>query len=147
MLSKLVAGRIDGFFALVPGQPGARRSTVSPTMSCVAFDRFRAPLTEAEIERRNPDALSPDEFRNLCQWGYPYVFESVPLPHDADRPRRRRTNAPACARAIDEVFAPTLDEPVPVDGAGAVRRTGTRRAVPCAILVTGSAAAQERKTA
>ena len=52
------------------------RSTVSPTRSCTTFDRFRAPLTEAEIERRNPDALSPEEFRNLCQWGYPYVFDA-----------------------------------------------------------------------
>ncbi len=42
----------------------------------LGFDRFRAPLTEAEIERRSPDSLKPAEFRNLCQWGYPYVFET-----------------------------------------------------------------------
>ena len=76
-----------------------------------AFDRFRAPLTEAEIERRNPDALSAEEFRNLCQWGYPYVFEAFRF--HMTLTGRVAAGEPARVRAaLDEVFAPMLAEPV-----------------------------------
>ncbi|MEW9835528.1 DUF1045 domain-containing protein [Mesorhizobium marinum] len=114
LLSKLVPARIDGFLALVPGSPAPDLDAFAGDV-VTTFDRFRAPLSEAEIKRRNPDALSPEEFRNLMRWGYPYVFESfrfhmtltgrVP---DADLPRVRA--------AIDEVFAAALEEPARIDG-------------------------------
>ncbi|TGR63240.1 DUF1045 domain-containing protein, partial [Mesorhizobium sp. M2D.F.Ca.ET.223.01.1.1] len=71
VVPRLVLGQIDSFFALVPETPFAPLNNFAGEV-VRAFDRFRAPLTEAEIERRSPDALKPDEFRNLCQWGYPY---------------------------------------------------------------------------
>lgn len=44
---------------------------------CVsAFDRFRAPLTQAERERRLSAGLSPAEIAYLDQWGYPFVFDA-----------------------------------------------------------------------
>ena len=114
LLSRLTPTRIDGFLALVSGSPAPDLDRFAGEVVTV-FDRFRAPLSEAEIKRRNPDALSPDEFRNLLQWGYPYVFESfrfhmtltgrVP-DHDLQRVRA----------AIDEVFAATLERPTTVDG-------------------------------
>ena len=80
------------------------------------FDRFRAPLSDGEIKRRNPDALSPEEFRNLLQWGYPYVFESfrfhmtltgrVADARPAARARRHRRS----------VRAGRLSSPATVDG-------------------------------
>ena len=39
------------------------------------FDRFRAPLSEAEIERSDPDGLSAAQFANLHRWGNPYVMD------------------------------------------------------------------------
>lgn len=39
------------------------------------FERFRAPLTSADIARRRPDELTGAERQNLVQWGYPYVFD------------------------------------------------------------------------
>ena len=78
-----------------------------------AFDRFRAPLTEAEIERRNPDALSAEEFRNLCQWGYPYVFETFRF-HMTLTGRVAAGEAARVRAALDEVFGAVL------------RRTGRR---------------------
>ena len=40
------------------------------------FDKFRAPMTDAELERRRPERLSQVELRNLYNWGYAYVFEA-----------------------------------------------------------------------
>ncbi|MGX9178980.1 DUF1045 domain-containing protein [Mesorhizobium sp. BHbdii] len=112
-IPRLVVSQIDGFFALVPEGP-------LPALNRFAddvvrdFDRFRAPLTEAEIERRSPDSLKPDEFRNLCQWGYPYVFETFRF-HMTLSGRASSHESPRLRAAIDSLFAQVLQRPVPVD--------------------------------
>ncbi|TIU59505.1 MAG: DUF1045 domain-containing protein, partial [Mesorhizobium sp.] len=75
---------------------------------------FRAPLTEAEIERRSPDSLKPDEFRNLCQWGYPYVFETFRF-HMTLSGRVASQESPRLRAAIDSLFTEVLLRPVLVD--------------------------------
>ncbi|MBZ9807159.1 MULTISPECIES: DUF1045 domain-containing protein [unclassified Mesorhizobium] len=113
-IPRLVVSQIDGFFALVPEAP-------LPPLNRFAddvvrdFDRFRAPLTEAEIERRSPDSLKPGEFRNLCQWGYPYVFESFRF-HMTLSGRAGPQESPRLRLAIEGLFAEVLRQPVPVDG-------------------------------
>lgn len=39
------------------------------------LDTFRAPLTEAELEKRRATGLSPRQETLLERWGYPYVME------------------------------------------------------------------------
>lgn len=62
------------FFALVP-------ATLHPPLQDFAadivrhFEPFRAPLSEADIARRNPEKLSPSRYDNLMRWGYPSVME------------------------------------------------------------------------
>lgn len=113
-IPRLVVSQIDGFFALVPEAP-------LPPLNRFAddvvrdFDRFRAPLTEAEIERRSPDSLKPGEFRNLCQWGYPYIFESFRF-HMTLSGRAGPQESPRLRLAIEGLFAEVLHQPVPVDG-------------------------------
>jgi putative phosphonate metabolism protein len=114
MLSSLAPTRLDGFLALVPGGPAPDVDRFAAEVVTV-FDRFRAPLSEAEIQRRNPDALSPEEFRNLCQWGYPYVFESFRF-HMTLTGRVAEHDLPRVRAAIDEVFAPALQRPALLDG-------------------------------
>jgi len=69
-----IVDTISGFSALVP-------STGSPTLEdlaadCIStFDRFRAPLTDADRARRNPPRLTPRQRDYLERWGYPYVME------------------------------------------------------------------------
>ena len=75
---------------------------------------FHATLTEAEIERRSPDSLKPAEFRNLCQWGYPYVFETFRF-HMTLSGRAGTQESPRLRAAIDGLFAQVLQQPVPVD--------------------------------
>ena len=114
LLSKLTPARIDGFLALVPSGPAPDLDRFAGEV-VVAFDRFRAPLSDGEIKRRNPDALSPEEFRNLLQWGYPYVFESFRF-HMTLTGRVADADLARVRAAIDEVFAPTLERPATVDG-------------------------------
>jgi len=40
-----------------------------------SFDRFRAPLSEADRARRNPERLSPRQRNYLNLFGYPHVLE------------------------------------------------------------------------
>ena len=113
LLSRLMPARIDGFLALVPGSPAPDLDRLAGEV-VVAFDRFRAPLSDAEVKRRNPEALSPEEFRNLLQWGYPYVFESFRF-HMTLTGRVGDPDLPRVRAAIDEVFAQTLQRPTTVD--------------------------------
>ena len=91
------------------------------------FDRFRAPITEAEIERRNPDQLSPAQFRYLCQWGYPYVFEAFRF-HMTLTGRVGREDSPRVRAALEELFAGIIGRPLGVSDENATRSRpgGTR---------------------
>ena len=42
---------------------------------CVTrFEQFRAPLTEADVQRRDPDSLTESQRQNMYQYGYPHVL-------------------------------------------------------------------------
>jgi len=114
VIPRLVVAQLDGFLALVPEEPVAELNRLADDV-VVAFERFRAPLTEAELERRNPDALSPLEFRNLYQWGYPYVFEAFRF-HMTLTGRLGDAERARVVSAVEEFFGAALDEPIPVDG-------------------------------
>ncbi|UVK41413.1 DUF1045 domain-containing protein [Mesorhizobium sp. AR10] len=112
-IPRLVVSQIDSFFALVPEAPLPALNRFADDV-VIGFDRFRAPLTESEIERRSPDSLKPAEFRNLCQWGYPYVFETFRF-HMTLSGRAGTQESPRLRLAIDSLFAQVLQQPVPVD--------------------------------
>ncbi|RVK89409.1 DUF1045 domain-containing protein [Sinorhizobium meliloti] len=63
-----------GFFALVPRHeiPGLRTLAAEIVEK---FDPFRAPINEAELQRRLLDPLDDEETIHLVRWGYPYVFD------------------------------------------------------------------------
>lgn len=65
---------IGRFLALKTVQPCAPLDRLAA--GCVsAFDDFRAPLSETELERRLRAPLSERQRDHLARWGYPYVFE------------------------------------------------------------------------
>ena len=41
----------------------------------MAFEPFRAPLTDADIARRRPERLTPRQRELFEQYGYPYVLD------------------------------------------------------------------------
>jgi len=70
----LVVRALGSFIAAVPGDRNAALDRLAG--DCVGyFNRFRAPLTEADQARQADAPLSERERANLARWGYPYVFE------------------------------------------------------------------------
>ena len=64
---------LGSFLALRPAQPAPALNGLAS--ECVVwFERFRAPLTEAEVSRRRLGSLSPAQDELLARWGYPFVF-------------------------------------------------------------------------
>lgn len=67
-------GNLGGFLALVPPQGDTSLRSVAD--ACVRdLDRLRAPLTDAQLERRRANGLTERQESYLVSWGYPYVFE------------------------------------------------------------------------
>jgi len=104
--------RLGPFFALVPSEPVPDLIDLAARITR-EFDSFRAPLSEAEIERRNPQNLTPAQLANLHRWGYPYVFDEFRFhmtltgPIDADEQAR-------VEQALHTFFDPVLSEPIEV---------------------------------
>lgn len=111
-LPRLALGRLDGFFALVPDTPSDALNQFARDV-VVAFDRFRAPLSDSERERRASVGLTPSQLRNLVQWGYPYVFEDFRF-HMTLTGRVDEASAARVRHAIEQHFGPVLDEPVEI---------------------------------
>ena len=72
-IDRLVIERLGSFFAFVPEiQPAALAELAEAVVR--TFEPLRAPASEEEIRRRNPERLSARQRDQLEQWGYPYVF-------------------------------------------------------------------------
>ncbi|MBY8917140.1 DUF1045 domain-containing protein [Nitratireductor rhodophyticola] len=111
-IPRAVVRRLDGFFALVPEERSERLDALAGSI-VESFEPFRAPLTANELERRNPENLSPGQLKNLHKWGYPYVFEEFRF-HMTLTGRVPQAEAPRMERAIDAFFGPLLSEPLEI---------------------------------
>ena len=78
------------------------------------FDHFRAPLSEAELERRDLGDLSPMQFANLHRWGEPGVMGAFSFHMPLTGPLSSR-DIDRLEPALNEFFGPILPEPVDVD--------------------------------
>ena len=67
-------GRGDAFIAFVEPEPTPELLAFEREV-VLAFEPFRAPLTEEEIARRNPESLSARQREYLAKYGYPGVLE------------------------------------------------------------------------
>lgn len=73
-LGPLSVQRLGSFFALTPKVQDKSLSALEAA-TVRSFSPFRAPLTDADLERRRAKGLRPDQEERLRQWGYPHVFE------------------------------------------------------------------------
>lgn len=113
-VAQMVIGNLDGFFAIIPNTPSdALEQFASQVVA--SFEKFRAPLTEADIARRNPDHLSPDQLQNLRDWGYPYVFDAFQF-HMTLSKRVPIEDHDTVAAELETLFGPLLTRPFPIDG-------------------------------
>ncbi len=73
-IPNLMLRRLSGFLALVPSAASAELNQFAAE-SVRDFDRFRAPPSAGELEKRRHQGLSPRQEEYLLAWGYPYVLE------------------------------------------------------------------------
>lgn len=93
VLPRLTVVRLGDHFALVPADPCAAVDQLAASV-VQHFDAYRAPLSEAELERLETDRLTAPQFSNLLRWGSSNVMGEFRFrmaltgPIDADlRPR------------------------------------------------------------
>ena len=112
-IDEIVLGRLGDFFALVPGGPCQPLKELA--QECVAqFDKFRAPLTQAEIDRRKPDELTANQRMNLMTWGYPYVLDDFRF-HMTLTGQVPKSHHEAFRSAIEDRFSGLINRPLPVN--------------------------------
>ncbi len=107
-LDGLELSRLGRFLALVPQGDTAALAEMAARIQR-DLDMFRAPLTEAEIDRRS-GGLTARQKANLLTWGYPYVMEDfrfhLTLTDRLTKPQR------ADAEAALTTLLPDLCRPV-----------------------------------
>lgn len=112
-LDGLAVAPLGRFLALRP--EGDESQINALAASCVrAFEPFRAPLTEAEIARRNAARLSADQKARLSRWGYPHVMEGFRFHITLTGPRPK-SELPALRATLARQLAPLLLRPFRVD--------------------------------
>lgn len=115
-IPNVIVGQLEPFFAVVPDQvyPQLQDFTASVVQH---FERFRAPLSEADIARRKPEKLSERQRQLLAQWGYPYVMEEFRFHMTLTGPVDA-AQSPAMRDALESVFADFTHRALPVSGLG-----------------------------
>ncbi len=111
-IPQMVIRRLGSFFALVPTAPVAPLAELAGRL-VREFDVFRAPMSDAEIERRNPQSLTPTQLANLHQWGYPYVDDDFRFHMTLTGPVES-SDAARVEKALHTFFDPVLSEPIEV---------------------------------
>ncbi|WP_411034908.1 DUF1045 domain-containing protein [Shinella sp. BYT-45] len=114
VIPEVVVGRLGSFFALVPGDHCEELQGFAGEV-VRRFERFRAPLTSADIARRKPDELTAAERQNLVQWGYPYVFDEFRF-HMTLTGRVPAERRDAVEGVLLDYFAEFHGRPLPVTG-------------------------------
>lgn len=66
--------KLDGFYALTAKSAVSELNALANS-AMRHFERFRAPITNSDYEKRKPHLLSDRQRSYLVEWGYPFVFE------------------------------------------------------------------------
>jgi putative phosphonate metabolism protein len=115
-LPSAVVGQLGPFFAIIPGRAHAPLQDFAARI-VEEFEPFRAPLSEADVARRNPDRLEAVQRENLMRWGYPHVFENFrfhmtltgPIPPDRSHD---------IAAVLEQRFSDFTQSPLAISGLG-----------------------------
>ena len=103
----LQLARLGRFFALVGAENTSELNQLASTL-VTDLDHFRAPLTQADIERRRPETLSQTQRAYLMQWGYPFVMEDFKF-HMTLSGRLTSSEADRLQSTLSKTFAPFLN--------------------------------------
>ncbi|MBV0891982.1 DUF1045 domain-containing protein [Paracoccus sp. Z118] len=104
-----------------PGQflhfrPARNTAALSDLAAAIVrdLDHLRRPLTEQEITRRNPGALTPRQQEMLARFGYPYVLDEFRLHLTLSDPLPAEDHA-AVRGAAERHFAGKVPSPWRID--------------------------------
>ncbi|MBX4941351.1 DUF1045 domain-containing protein [Rhizobium binae] len=122
-ISRLEIARLGSFYSLMPSAPCEQIEYLASAI-VQEFDRYRAPLSEADIERSDPDGLSAAQFANLHRWGNPYVMDEFRF-HMPVTGSINAIDMPRIESALRTVFEPVLKEPVMVSNVALMIEEGT----------------------
>ncbi|PKU26402.1 DUF1045 domain-containing protein [Telmatospirillum siberiense] len=101
---------LHGFLAVRPAQPSAAIASLAD--DCVLhFDRFRAPPSPAERQRRLSQPLNERQKAYVDAWGYPYVFEEFRF-HMTLTCRLDEAERAIYRPILEDLARPALAEPV-----------------------------------
>jgi putative phosphonate metabolism protein len=104
---------ISGFWALTLSAPCPSLQALANR--CVsALDRFRAPLSPAELARRRRARLTSRQDELLARWGYPYVMDEFRF-HMTLTARLDAAEGAVVARTLEPLVAPLCREPLAID--------------------------------
>lgn len=108
--------RLGKHFALMANEPSQELSALAE--SCVRhFEPFRAQLTDAEVARRKPAALTEKQRGYLHTFGYPYIFDEFRFHMTLTRAVRDK-EVQQVETALHQHFAPVIGKPLAIDGVG-----------------------------
>lgn len=111
-VGRLRVRAIGSFVALTPA--GDAQGVVELAGAAVrAFEPFRAPLTDADRERRLTANLTDAHRAYLDEWGYPYVFDLFRYHMTLTGRLRGRETVRKAVAALSELYAP-LDTPLTI---------------------------------
>ncbi|MBY2938704.1 DUF1045 domain-containing protein [Rhizobium leguminosarum] len=122
-IPRIEVARLGNFYSLLPSTPCEQIQYLASAI-VQEFDRFRAPLSEAEIERSDPDGLSATQFSNLHRWGNPYVMEEFRFHMPVTGPVNA-IDMPRIEPVLRRIFEPVLCEPVMVSNVALMIEEGT----------------------
>jgi putative phosphonate metabolism protein len=108
-IGEMRVARIGGFVAVVPQQNSPALQDFAMTI-VRELDGFRAPLTAADIARRNPDRLNDRQRAHLMTWGYPHLMEDFHfhLTLTGDLPA---SEADAVVTVLEPIIMPMIETP------------------------------------
>lgn len=112
-IAGLKVASLDGFLALVPVGDTTMLDAFAAGVT-TRFDRFRAPMTEAERLRRDPDRLTDRQRALLDSHGYPFVLDQFRF-HMTLTDRLTAEQDAILRPLAQRVFAPVLPAPCPID--------------------------------
>jgi len=109
----LQVASLDGFLALIPMGDTATLDAYAAKIT-TRFDCFRAAMTPAERQRRNPDRLTDRQRALLDSYGYPFVLDQFRF-HMTLTDRLDAAQAATLRPLAETVFGPVLPTPCPID--------------------------------
>ena len=113
-LGTLAVTRLNHFFALTVQTALPRLWQVEEAVR-TTFEPFRAPLTEQEMARRNPQSLTEHQQANLSRWGYPYVGQDFRFHMTLTNAIFDEDEAVQVETRLHSQFNPVLKTPVVID--------------------------------